>query len=122
MSGSALYRVVDTLFLWYLGRPERPVLVGNLNLVLSGRGVSLRYAPETDCSTAALRYASMALRCVRRIRLHPQNQVRHELQRRRHQRSKARQSPCRKPWGAAPDPALAVRQPPGMKDNPRQLP
>ena len=46
MSGSALYRVVDTLFLWYLGRPERPVLVGNLNLVLSGRGVSLRYAPE----------------------------------------------------------------------------
>ena len=46
MSSGAPYRVVDTLFLWYLGRPERPVLVGNLNLVLSGRGVSLRYAPE----------------------------------------------------------------------------
>lgn len=25
-------------------------------------------------------------------------------------------------WGAAPDPALAVRQPPGMKKHPRQLP
>ena len=46
MSSGAPYRVVDTLFLWYLGRPERPVLVGSLNLVFSGRGVSLRYAPE----------------------------------------------------------------------------
>jgi len=45
-------RVVDTLFLWYLGRPERPVTGGNLNLVLSGRGVSLRYAPS-GCNMAS---------------------------------------------------------------------
>lgn len=34
----------DTLWLWYLGDPEAPVLVGELNLVLNRRGVSLRYA------------------------------------------------------------------------------
>jgi serine/threonine-protein kinase HipA len=34
----------DTLYLWYLGDPETPVLVGELNLVLNRRGVSLRYA------------------------------------------------------------------------------
>jgi len=34
----------DTLWLWYLGDPETPVLVGELNLVLNRRGVSLRYA------------------------------------------------------------------------------
>jgi serine/threonine-protein kinase HipA len=38
------YQPSDTLYLWYLGRPEQPVLVGELNLVMSGRGVSLRYA------------------------------------------------------------------------------
>ncbi|MGE0098251.1 MAG: hypothetical protein AB7S86_07860 [Hydrogenophaga sp.] len=37
------YQPSDTLYLWYLGRPEQPVLVGELNLVMSGRGVSLRY-------------------------------------------------------------------------------
>ncbi len=36
----------DTLYLWYLGRPDQPVLVGELNLVMSGRGVSLRCAPH----------------------------------------------------------------------------
>lgn len=43
---SAAYDVVDTLFLWFLGQPERPVLVGELNLVQAGRGVSLRYAGD----------------------------------------------------------------------------
>ena len=37
-------RPVDTLFLWYLGDPRAPVLVGDLNLVMNRRGVSLRYA------------------------------------------------------------------------------
>jgi len=36
----------DTLSLWYLGKPEQPILVGDLHLVWSARGVSLRYAPE----------------------------------------------------------------------------
>ncbi len=35
----------DTLFLWYLGRPAQPALVGTLRLVQAVRGVSLRYAP-----------------------------------------------------------------------------
>ena len=39
------YQVTDTLHLWYLGRPARPVLIGALHLVLAGRGVALRYAP-----------------------------------------------------------------------------
>jgi len=34
----------DTLYLWYLGTPEAPVLVGELNLVMNRRAVSLRYA------------------------------------------------------------------------------
>lgn len=34
----------NTLYLWYLGEPAKPELVGELNLVLSARGVSLRYA------------------------------------------------------------------------------
>lgn len=41
----AAYQPVDQLFLWYLANPEKPVLVGDLNLVLGGRGVSLNYAP-----------------------------------------------------------------------------
>ena len=45
MSARPPYPVTDTLALWYLGRPAQPVLVGALNLVLSGRGVALRYAP-----------------------------------------------------------------------------
>lgn len=36
----------DTLYLWYLGDPNAPVLVGELNLVMSCRGVSLRYAED----------------------------------------------------------------------------
>lgn len=46
MSASLPYQPADTLYLWYLGRPVEPVLVGELNLVMSGRGVSLRYAPH----------------------------------------------------------------------------
>ena len=36
----------DTLHLWYLGNPQAPVLVGELNLVMGRRGVSLRYADD----------------------------------------------------------------------------
>lgn len=46
MTAQASYQPGSTLFLWYLGEPEHPVLVGELHLVLSGRGVSLRYAPS----------------------------------------------------------------------------
>ena len=45
MNARPPYRVTDTLHLWYLGRPARPVLIGALHLVMSGRGVALRYAP-----------------------------------------------------------------------------
>lgn len=34
----------DTLYLWYLGNPAAPFLVGELNLVMGRRAVSLRYA------------------------------------------------------------------------------
>lgn len=34
---------VNTLYLWYLGNPGHPVLVGELNLVMSARGVSFKY-------------------------------------------------------------------------------
>lgn len=34
----------DSLYLWFLGKPDAPALVGDLNLVLGRRGVSLRYA------------------------------------------------------------------------------
>jgi serine/threonine-protein kinase HipA len=40
------HRIVDQLYLWYLGQPTKPMLIGQLNLVLSGRGVSLRYSAE----------------------------------------------------------------------------
>jgi len=36
----------DTLYLWYLGDPGQARLVGELNLVMAGRGVSLRYAAD----------------------------------------------------------------------------
>jgi serine/threonine-protein kinase HipA len=40
----ARYEPRDRLYLWWLGAPEQPVLVGTLELVRSSRGVSLRYA------------------------------------------------------------------------------
>jgi serine/threonine-protein kinase HipA len=42
----AAYEPADRLYLWLLTRPERPVLVGALNLVRSLQGVSLRYADD----------------------------------------------------------------------------
>ncbi|MBC7918409.1 MAG: type II toxin-antitoxin system HipA family toxin [Rhodoferax sp.] len=38
------YQPTDTLYLWWLGRPERPQLVGTLATVRAFKGVSLRYA------------------------------------------------------------------------------
>lgn len=35
----------DTQFLWWLGNPAEPRLVGDLTLVSGGRGVALQYAP-----------------------------------------------------------------------------
>jgi serine/threonine-protein kinase HipA len=40
----ARYTATDRLYLWLLVDPERPVPVGELNLVRTMRGVSLRYA------------------------------------------------------------------------------
>ena len=37
------YTPQDTLFLWLLAVPERPLLIGELNTVRTLRGVSLRY-------------------------------------------------------------------------------
>ena len=39
------YRPADALSLWWLARPEQPVLIGTLMTVRASRGVSLRYAP-----------------------------------------------------------------------------
>ncbi len=36
----------DRLFLWWLGDPEQPRPVGDLDLAAGGRAVSLRYAPD----------------------------------------------------------------------------
>jgi serine/threonine-protein kinase HipA len=38
------YQPADRLYLWLLTQPQRPVLIGELNLVRSAQGVSLRYA------------------------------------------------------------------------------
>ncbi len=38
------YQPVDTLFLWWLGTPGQPQLIGTLKTVRSVKGVSLRYA------------------------------------------------------------------------------
>jgi serine/threonine-protein kinase HipA len=42
-STTAPYQVRDRLYLWWLAQPSRPVPVGQLELVRSTRGVSLRY-------------------------------------------------------------------------------
>ena len=41
---AAAYQPTDQLFLWLLTDPAQPVLVGELNMVRTLRGVSLRYA------------------------------------------------------------------------------
>ena len=38
------YAVGDRLWLWFVGEPERPRLVGELRLVGASRGVSLAYS------------------------------------------------------------------------------
>ena len=42
----AAYRPVDRLYLWSLLEPAQPVPAGELNLVRSSQGVSLRYLPS----------------------------------------------------------------------------
>jgi len=42
----AAYRPSDQLYLWLVTRPAQPVLIGELHLVRTTRGVSLRYAAE----------------------------------------------------------------------------
>jgi serine/threonine-protein kinase HipA len=41
---AARYTPQDELFLWWLAQPQQPVLVGELRMVRTLRGVSLRYA------------------------------------------------------------------------------
>jgi serine/threonine-protein kinase HipA len=41
---TARYQVRDQLHLWLLTQPESPILIGELNLLRSTQGVSLRYA------------------------------------------------------------------------------
>lgn len=43
---SSRYQPVDRLYLWSLRDPAHPVAVGELNLVRSNQGVSLRYFPR----------------------------------------------------------------------------
>jgi serine/threonine-protein kinase HipA len=43
-ASSANYQPADTLYLWLLKQPSQPILIGEMNLVRSSQGVSLRYA------------------------------------------------------------------------------
>jgi serine/threonine-protein kinase HipA len=43
---NARYQPSDRLHLWLLSRPQQPVLIGELNLVRSSQGVSLRYTDD----------------------------------------------------------------------------
>ena len=40
------YKPTDQLYLWLVTQPTRPILIGELHLIRTTRGVSLRYAPE----------------------------------------------------------------------------
>jgi serine/threonine-protein kinase HipA len=40
------FEVRDDLFLWWLGKPKTPALIGTLRLIRTTQGVSLQYAPE----------------------------------------------------------------------------
>jgi len=42
----APYKPSDELYLWLVTQPAQPVLIGELHLVRTTRGVSLRYAPD----------------------------------------------------------------------------
>jgi serine/threonine-protein kinase HipA len=46
VAGPPQYAPTDQLFLWLVTQPEQPVLIGELNMVRSLRGVSVRYADE----------------------------------------------------------------------------
>ncbi len=48
------YRVTDELFLWWLGRPRFPILVGTLHLLRDTQAVSLRYSSRWLVSGFAL--------------------------------------------------------------------
>ena len=39
---SSLYQARDQLYLWLLTQPQQPILIGELNLLRSTQGVSLR--------------------------------------------------------------------------------
>lgn len=43
MSASQSYQPQNQMTLWWLGRPERPVKIGQISFVPSMRGVGLRY-------------------------------------------------------------------------------
>ena len=43
-AASPKYQPTDRLYLWLLTRPQEPLLIGDLHLVRSMQGVSLRYA------------------------------------------------------------------------------
>lgn len=45
MADVPAYTPRDTLYLWWLGDPQQPRLVGELTLVMGGRSVALQYAP-----------------------------------------------------------------------------
>ena len=52
-ASESVYRPVDRLYLWSLLEPTRPIPVGELNLMRSNQGVSLRYfAPWLEHGTA----------------------------------------------------------------------
>jgi len=46
MTDGSTYQPVDTLYLWLLADPSGPVPIGELHLVRSSQGVSLRYRDE----------------------------------------------------------------------------
>lgn len=50
----AAYQPSDTLYLWWLGQAERPLLIGELQTARSLQGVSLRYAASWLASGFAL--------------------------------------------------------------------
>jgi serine/threonine-protein kinase HipA len=43
---SIRYQPTDVLYLWLLTQPSQPILIGELHLVRTTRGVSLHYAPD----------------------------------------------------------------------------
>ncbi|MFL6664102.1 MAG: type II toxin-antitoxin system HipA family toxin, partial [Rhizobacter sp.] len=45
-AGGNRYRAGDQLHLWWLGVPDDPVYIGQLNTVRTLRGVSLRYGVD----------------------------------------------------------------------------